>query len=207
MITECDEAPIDWMSALVKQQERLWSKINKLGPVAREALGPCWIYTGRIDEEGYGQFMVTSPRLPLAPRQKGMRAHRACWFLIHGATSKFLLHKCDVRSCCNPEHLFPGSQADNIADMVAKGRQAKGATHGSVSHPEAIARGERNGGGKKMDTLSVLRAVARYSFGDSHREIAREFGVSKTMIGSIMRGEAWRHVTGGPVKRATKVVT
>jgi hypothetical protein len=60
--------------------------------------------------------------------------------------SECALHRCDNPACCNPKHLFTGTVADNAADMVAKGRQAKGARHSSRLHPEALSRGDTHAG-------------------------------------------------------------
>jgi hypothetical protein len=71
-------------------------------------------------------------------------AHRRAWELTHGPITDGLhcLHHCDHPPCCNPSHLFLGAPADNVADMVAKGRQARGDRSGSRLYPERLARGE-----------------------------------------------------------------
>lgn len=82
----------------------------------------CWQWTGSTHRrEGYGVIRVGRQIL----------AHRISWILHHGAIpgGMCVLHRCDNPSCTNPDHLFLGTQADNLADMRAKGRQQKGEKH------------------------------------------------------------------------------
>ena len=111
-------------------QERFWAKVDRSG-------GPdaCWIWTGGRKGRGYGEF-YKDHRL--------LGAHRVAWELAIGPIPNGLdcLHSCDNPPCCNPAHLFLGTQADNNADMVAKGRDARGDKNGSRLHPERLVRGD-----------------------------------------------------------------
>ena len=97
-------------------EERFWSKVDKKGN------DECWLWTSTVNARGYGCITV-------APYHQYIRAHRLSWKIATGydAGSLDVLHRCDVPLCVNPNHLFLGTAADNIADKVAKGRQAKGA--------------------------------------------------------------------------------
>ena len=79
----------------------------------------CWMWTGATMSKGYGKVMITT-----APKTTYLEgAHRLSWLLHNGPIpeGKQVLHKCDVRSCVNPEHLFVGTNQDNIQDRIAKG--------------------------------------------------------------------------------------
>jgi len=82
----------------------------------------CWIWTNCLDSLGYGSFRRKF-------RGITQRAHRAAWKAYKGEipTGLYVLHRCDIRSCCNPEHLFLGTHLDNIKDAEKKGR-LKGVT-------------------------------------------------------------------------------
>ena len=103
--------------------ERFWSHVNKSGPMpSAEALAvwpeikgtPCWIYG-----EDPGKYRLVS----LGPGQPNAGAHRVAWFLATGKWTKLdVCHKCDVKACVRPSHLFQGTHAANMRDMRAKGR-------------------------------------------------------------------------------------
>lgn len=93
------------MSLTDKQVSNFWSKVSKTAT--------CWNWTA-CKANGYGRVMVLGrPHL----------AHRVSWFIEHGAwPAGVLMHVCDNQECVNPAHLRDATQAENIADMCAKGR-------------------------------------------------------------------------------------
>ncbi len=91
---------------------RLWSRIDRNGD------GGCWNWTGGLNAHGYGQIMEAG---------RNMRVHRLVWEKTQGLIppGAVLCHRCDNPRCCNPDHLWVGTKADNSADMVSKGRQSR----------------------------------------------------------------------------------
>lgn len=78
----------------------------------------CWLWTGNPNRDGYGKTKIDG---------KTVLVHRLSWLLSEHEDpgDLFVLHKCDVPCCVNPAHLFLGTQADNVADRVRKGRSGK----------------------------------------------------------------------------------
>ncbi len=149
--------------------ERFWEKVNKTNN--------CWLWTGAT-AHGYGKFGPGSGAAIV-------NAHRFSWEIAHGQIGNglWVLHKCDVRNCIRPEHLFLGTAKDNTADMDAKGR--RGATG---------ARGERNGR-RVLGELQVVEIRNRYATGTMRQEdLATEFGVSQGIISKVVRRYSWKHV-------------
>jgi HNH endonuclease len=148
-----------------------------LAKVCPEPNGGCWLWRGPLSPEGYGWASFESKRFP---------AHRLGWLLFRGGIAAGLVvcHKCDVRACVNPDHLFLGTHADNMRDMKEKGRKPMG-----EKHYRAKLTAEQVGRIKAM--LSEDRLYMS--------EIALEFGVSSSTIHSIKSGKNWRGVTSSPL--------
>lgn len=160
--------------------DRFWSKVDKSGD--------CWLWTGgRFGADGYPAFWDGT---------RTMRAHRFSYELTNGhlPDKLFVCHKCDVKLCVRPDHLFSGTTQDNMADMVAKGRQARGDRHGSTLHPDSVARGSKNGFARLTDEQAG-NIKARYSRRRiTYKMLAAEYGVSWHTIRAIINGRGWKHV-------------
>ncbi len=117
------------------------SKVDKRGP------DECWPWKAGKFNTGYGSFSVGG---------NAFSSHRLAYFLLTGNDpgTMCVLHKCDNRQCCNPTHYFLGTLEDNVADMTAKGRAARGDRHGSRTHPESVPRGNRHGSRLHPESLA-----------------------------------------------------
>ncbi len=138
-----------------------------------EPFSGCWLWLGATTNFGHGHF-----RLPGRIQEL---AHRVSWMLNVGDIPKgmFVLHKCDVPSCVNPDHLFIGTQADNISDMTRKGRGRKMFVKG---HAALNA---------KLTVDQVKEIKARIT---PRKMLAAKFGVSIHTIDSA-RYSNWKHVS------------
>jgi hypothetical protein len=165
-----------------KDKVRLWGKVDVRGP------DECWLWKGTITPNGYGQFGLGHARK--------VSAHRVVYFLAYGEDpgSLFVCHTCDVRSCCNPAHLWLGTCKDNLVDCSVKGRMHQGDDHYTRRHPELRQYGERNNMAKltEADAIEIKRLYAAGPL--LQREIAVIFGITKGHCGDIIRGTRWGHV-------------
>lgn len=109
--------------------ERFWRYVNKDGPIVRESLGACWLWTGYVTKQGYGHIKKdhTAGGTMIA-------AHRASYELHVGPIHDglFVCHACDNPPCVNPAHLWLGTTQDNTADKMAKGRHRYGPNQPSL---------------------------------------------------------------------------
>lgn len=191
-------------------EERFWEYVDKSGPIHPEH-GQCWVWTGPT-VGGYGHLRV---------RGGAILAHRYSYELHHGPVPDGLciLHKCDRPSCQRPEHLWPGTRAENNADRDRKGRAAKcpqprpeqrargdrngarlhpermprGDAHHARARPETVARGERSGRAKLTESQipEVREMRAR---GATYKEIAACFNVTPQLVFMIVKRQIWAHV-------------
>jgi len=178
-----EKKPIMSASEIKTRHKRsFWKKVSVVE-------GSCWIWTGAIHGTGYGIICIngrhTSP-------------HRVSWLIHNGDIPDDLIccHRCDVRACVNPAHIFLGTQADNMNDKADKGRcnPACGDRNGSRTRPDRLARGEANPRAKLTeDKVRKIRDI--YALGKtSGRRIAKSFGVCPDVISSILRRKLWAHV-------------
>lgn len=137
----------------------------------------CWLWESSISKDGYAKFEHGG---------KHYRAHRWAYENLVGPIPSGInvCHRCDVRSCVNPAHLFLGTQHDNMRDMHKKLRGARGETHGRHRLTEADVR--------------EIRKAPRYP-GHVH-ELGRRYGISSFHVYDVLEGgRAWKHLdTEGP---------
>lgn len=146
---------------------RYWNKVDRKG--ANE----CWNWKGVRTRAGYGQIRVDG---------KMVYTHRFAYQNWRGdiPDGMFVCHKCDNRSCCNPNHLFLGTPADNTADMIKKGRDSR-----------PIFKGEAHGSAKltEVDVMAIKKRLT--AGGESQKAIAADYGVRQQQISHINTGKSW----------------
>jgi len=133
---------------------------------------PCWFWPRSKDKKGYGR-MWNGKRVAFA--------HHFLWEISHNIIlplGQNVLHSCDNPSCVNPDHLFLGTHADNMADKARKGRSNLGEKHPLAKLTEVEVR--------------EIRELARN--GVSQTEIAVQFEVLPNAISRIVNRIRWKHV-------------
>jgi hypothetical protein len=145
-----------------------WSKVDRRGPE------DCWPWTAGRGSLGYGLFSL-KPR-----HMRRQRAHRVAYELTHGPIPDGLhvCHRCDNPPCVNPAHLFLGTGADNVSDMVSKDRHQHGATNGQAKLTE--------------DSVRTMRAL--WSEGVTYAALAERFSIAEKSVWAIVKRRNWKHV-------------
>jgi hypothetical protein len=154
-----------------------------------EPTSGCWLWAGSWDRDGYGYV--------LTQHGKKYPTHRYSFERFNGVIPDGLqiLHKCDVRSCVNPQHLFLGSIADNMLDKVQKGRQAKGETSGRKKHPERYCHGTDAPGAKlNEEIVHEIRKKMQQRTPGLVTALAKQYGVSRAVISEVAARRMWAWV-------------
>lgn len=135
----------------------------------------CWPWLGSLNTWGYGDCLWKGRRV---------NASRAAHESVVGKVSPGLVicHTCDNPACCNPSHLWAGTQAENLADCRAKGRQVYVT---GADHHRSTA---------KLTEDMVREARRLYAAGVSQSEIGRRWGLNSSTISRAVRGKKWAHV-------------
>jgi hypothetical protein len=146
---------------------KFWERVDKIS----DASG-CWLWTGSKTLKGYGKVMWNG---------KICSTHRVT-YLLAGHTIPDNLDLCHSglcigkKHCCNPDHLIPGTRAENCADKVRDGTDCRGEKHHSV----------------KLTAQQVLEIRGRST--ENQRKLAEEFGVKRVTISDIIRRKNWKHI-------------
>lgn len=149
-------------------EQRFWSD------VIPEPNTGCWLWMGADARDGYGKFFGA---------RRHLRAHRAAWEFAHGPIPPglYVCHRCDVRACCNPAHLFLGTHQDNMDDMARKGRAVRhlGEAHGMA----------------RLTEHDVREIRLRFASGEaSQTELAARYGMHQSAMSLLINRKTWRHV-------------
>jgi len=131
----------------------------------------CWNWTASLrGSDGYGGFSIGKKRL---------RANRASWLIYCSEIPDGLCvcHSCDNPLCVNPDHLFLGTQQDNMTDKVNKGRQQN-------------SKGEQNGRAK-LTEKQIINIINDHR---KQKEIAKDYNVCQQHVSLIKKGKSWKHL-------------
>jgi len=155
-------------------EEKLFTRVNKDGQTMAHTphLGKCWEWTGGRND-GYGCMKIVKNEL----------THRISWRIKFGEIQDGMcvLHKCDNRICVNPEHLFLGTNADNVRDRTLKGRS---------NRPKSFNNQEFKLNPEKVIKIRKIRESTDLTY----NEIAKLFNVSGHTIFSICKRHVWANV-------------
>ncbi len=145
--------------------DRFWLSVDRSSP------DQCWLWKRYLDEGGYGHIMDSG---------KIRGAHRVSYELHHGRIpdGMHVRHRCDNPPCVNPAHLELGTNADNMADKLARGRAAAG--------PAIVRQSTLK---LTPELVLAIRADAR-----STAEVARDYGLSMVHVRNVRSGKAWSWV-------------
>lgn len=148
-----------------------------------EKTDTCWLWTRSKNAAGYGACGI------LSDGTQG--AHRAAWLLFVGPIPENMqvLHKCDVRNCVRPDHLFLGDQSTNIKDAVQKGRWKQT----PVGYPAWLPKGVAHHAAK-LNPESAREIKQHLQKGVSLTQLATMYGITKQSVLAIKRGQSWREV-------------
>ena len=157
--------PYAWKSVLIGKRYPFWPRVHRHGSRG------CWVWTGTRSSCGYGRIISKGKRI---------KVHRMMYEAFVGSIplEMFVCHSCDNRACCNPKHLFLGTQLDNMRDCVKKDRHNRGSRNCNAKLNE--------------ESIKHIRELA--STGMTGKQIAEIFGVSNARIYEILNDHAWRHV-------------
>ena len=147
---------------------RFWEKVEKRP-------NGCWIWTSYVNKDGYGMLSYSG---------KTERSHRFVWMMEYGEipAGMCICHKCDNPACVNPDHLFLGTQRQNIVDMCSKERQ-RGSGKGERHHMSKLTR-------EQVLEIRELYESGQYTI----RKLADVYPVGRSMVWYIVSGKNWIHV-------------
>ena len=150
---------------LLDDRNRFWSFVSFKGP------DDCWEYKGCRNSKGYGNFSL---------KDEGYKSNRIAWFLTYGEPGKlFVLHECNNPPCCNPKHLYLGTNADNVKHAILDGRMNYS---GELSNRA------------KFDNKQVIKIRQRFEKGESITLIARSLDVHPTTVHKIVNFVSYERV-------------
>lgn len=156
--------------------ERLWARVDKASGLGPD--GNCWEWRGYIHPTGYGQIGLDNIK------GNTIHTHRAAWLVDRGEIPDglWVLHTCDNRLCCNPDHLWLGTPKQNTQDMIAKGRRRKASD---------TPRGEDVSLAKLTEEMvRAMRAEPPMTF----KALGEKYGVNAATANKVILRRTWNHI-------------
>lgn len=149
--------------------DKFWKRVNITG------LLDCWEWQGAKNQKGYG--------LVWKDQHHPSSAHRFAWEATYYPIpkGKLILHKCDNPPCCNPNHLYLGTNQDNMNDRKKR----------NPHHPRTMGENHPSAKLTEHNVREIKRLIAK---GDQQKDIAKGFSVSTTAISRINTGRTWTHI-------------
>lgn len=191
----------------LEDKERILARIADRVVVDPET--GCHLWTGRVNKRGYGEIKIGKQRYTV--HRVMMKLH-----VDDMPPDLYVCHKCDVRHCCNFDHLACGSAIDNMRDKVNKNRhrykitdemvetmadlRASGETDVEIARRLGIANSSivmylgKAGPASKLMDEDILTVFKLRADGQTYAEIGARFGVDSTTIRSVLNRETWRHI-------------
>ena len=144
---------------------KFWPKVKQGAP------DECWPWTGSLNSKGYGHFRI-SKRIAVA--------HRVSYTIHFGPIPQglFICHRCDNPVCVNPNHLFAGTNRENVDDMLSKGRQCRGEDHQLA----------------KLSDEKIGEIRMRWATRLTQQKLADEYGISVGALNIALYHKTWKHL-------------
>jgi hypothetical protein len=159
---------MSWPVPTIDRAEQLWSG------VAIATDDQCWEWQRYRHPDGYGMLGVEG---------RNVYAHRQAWTLTNGEipAGMVVCHRCDNPACCNPAHLFLGTQGDNIRDCHRKGRNRSRNSAGAANPSARLT---------SRDVEAIRRLYAAGNV--TQTDLAHAFHITQTQVSKIILGRSWR---------------
>jgi hypothetical protein len=163
---------VQWWRHGKSPETRFWEKVN----LSNKTSSDCWEWIGLKSSKGYGVFKVDN---------ENVSTHRYSWILHFGniPNKLYVCHKCDNPSCVNPNHLFLGTQKDNMQDMSKKGRASNSV---GTNNPRA-----------KLSDKDVYEIRRLKSMGIKSNQLVKIFRTPLSTIVNITNNHTWKHLLDG----------
>lgn len=164
--------------------DRFWSKVNKT-----DNTEDCWTWNASTRAKGYGAFCYLKDGQTI-----NGRGHRYSYEIHIGVIPDglFVLHRCDNPSCVNPNHLFLGTNQDNVNDMMRKGRHVSGGTY-------AKDKAKYNRGSKHFNaklTEDIVRSIRQEYIPNKigYIKLAKKYNITVSHATLIIKNKIWKSI-------------